>query len=222
MIVIPPHTYQNTTFSRESVSEKGIALVVSLIILLMMGITMSALINRAGKEMDRSNQWETRQDAFSAAETGLQEGQRWLKAQFSTGAPVDKSLPVPTCAGNISQGIDCCSRRMNLAAAFSGPGSQSPLAYEETASLATLVGAKGKSGILRYQFFVAPVDVSGLRTGTGKGGGVGIGRGHKGGGVKSASYYRVWSCGFSSEPTANHIANGSSVRVLEITVSKNN
>lgn len=53
MIVIPPHTYQNTTFSRESVSEKGIALVVSLIILLMMGITMSALINRAGKEMDR-------------------------------------------------------------------------------------------------------------------------------------------------------------------------
>ena len=83
MLILPPHTHQNSSVEEEPVPEKAIALVVSLIILLMMAIAMSALVNRAGTEMNRSTQWETSQEAFSAAETGLQEGQRWLKTQFS-------------------------------------------------------------------------------------------------------------------------------------------
>jgi len=221
-IFSPPPTYQKTALPEEPVSQKGIALIVSLVVLLMMAIAMSALINRAGREMTRSNQWETSQDAFSAAETGLQEGQRWLKTQFANGVPVAKNLPVPVCATNATQGTDCCSNRLSLATAFTGSGSQTPLAHEETSPLQTLVGVKGKSGIMRYQFFVAPVDLStGTRVGTGKGGSVGVGRGHQGGGLGSVSYYRIWACGFNANP-AGQLTHESSLRALEITVSKNN
>ena len=222
MLILPPHTHQNSSVEEEPVSEKAIALVVSLIILLMMSIAMSALVNRAGTEMNRSTQWETSQEAFSAAETGLQEGQRWLKTQFSSGVPVAKNLPVPQCA-TLGQGMDCCSRRMGLSAAFgTGPGSLTPLAFEETSPLQTLVGAKGKAAIMRYQYFVAPVTLAtGTRVGTGKGGSVGVGRGHKGGGIGSVSYYRIWSCGFNAD-AGGQLVSDSSVRALEITVSKNN
>lgn len=197
-------------------SQQGIALVVSLLILLMMSILTSALIYRAGSELGRSNQWELSQDAFSAAETGLQEGQRWLMSAFAGGQPPSKILPVQPCAGG---GTNCCTARLNLAAAF--PQSQpTPLAHAENKKLSDLV--TGASAKLSYEFFIAPVDLStGTKVGTGKGGSVGVGRGHKGGGAASSSYYRIWSCGYGTD-RQGQMQIKSPVRALEITVSKNN
>lgn len=184
----------------QALNQQGFVLVVALVVLLMQSVLMGALMYRSGTEMKLSTQWEDSQDAFSAAEIGVEEGQRFLLTEFGQRREPTATVAVPT---------NGCADRIALATHL-GNGLRLARNPGQPVSLST-VNAQDSMANLFYQYFVAPIDPQNPQAGTGIGANVGVSQNYRGGGAATTLYYRIWSCGFGAQLTP--------LRVVETTVS---
>ena len=78
-------------------SEKGFAIALALIMLLVMSLMGATLVMVAGSDHKKNATKDSSQQSFYAAETGITEAKKWLAAQSSLSANNDPSSKLKFC-----------------------------------------------------------------------------------------------------------------------------
>ena len=78
-------------------SEKGFAIALALLMLLVMSLMGATLVMVAGSDHKKNAAKDSNQQAFYAAETGITEAKKWLGAQTSLSANNDPNSQLKFC-----------------------------------------------------------------------------------------------------------------------------
>ena len=173
-------------------SEKGFAIALALIMLLVMSLMGATLVMVAANDHKKNATKDSSQQAFYAAETGITEAKKWLAAQSSLSANNDPNSKLKFCKTS----------------SFSNLGSTKAINnYVENKSLDQIISVSGdeKKRLEKYsyEFFITYTPDGSGNTSTPKtktvagstGSSVAEGTAYKSGGTDTGTYYTIFSCG---------------------------
>jgi len=175
-------------------SEKGFALALALIMLLVMSLMGATLVMVAATDHKKNATKDSSQQAFYAAETGITEAKKWLAAQSSLSANNDPNSKLKFCK---------TSSFSNLSSA------KAINDWVDSKSLDQIISVSGKEKErlekYSYEYFITYTpdqngNTSTARTkavagSTGSSSNVAEGTQYKSSGTSMATHYTIFSCG---------------------------
>ena len=196
-------------------SEKGFALALALMMLVVMSVMGATLMSVVSNDHKSNGLKDTNQQTFYAAETGIKEAKRWMLAQSNL---------TPGNAPN----VEFCKTDL-----FPSLGSAKTINnYVERKNLDELINASTdetkRLENYSYEYFITYTpDTNGLTTtpttktvsGT-SGGDISESSSYKSGTTGTATYFTIYSCG--CDASKNQCQTGNIVTALESYVSKVN
>ena len=175
-------------------SEKGFALALALIMLLVMSLMGATLVMVAATDHKKNATKDSSQQAFYAAETGITEAKKWLAAQSSLSANNDPNSKLKFCKTSSFSNLSSAKAINN---------------YVENKSLDQIISVSGKEKErlekYSYEYFITYTpdqngNTSTARTkavagSTGSSSNVAEGTKYKSSGTSMATHYTIFSCG---------------------------
>jgi Tfp pilus assembly protein PilX len=192
-------------------SEKGFALALALIMLLVMSLMGATLVMVAANDHKKNAIKDSNQQAFYAAETGITEAKKWLTAQSSLSANNDPSSKLKFCKTS----------------SFSNLGSPKAINnYVENKSLDQIISVSGdeKKRLEKYsyEFFITYTPDQNGNTSTARtktvagstGSSVAEGASYKSGGTSTGTHYTIFSCGCNAAGSKCKQGNNTIVNLI--------
>ena len=175
-------------------SEKGFAIALALIMLLVMSLMGATLVMVAANDHKKNAIKDSNQQAFYAAETGITEAKKWLATQSSLSANNDPSSKLKFCK------TSSFSNLSSVKAINDYVGSK------RLDEIITVSGDKDEKERLKkfsYEFFITYTPDQNGNTSTAKtktvagstGSSVDEGTAYKSGGTSAGTHYTIFSCG---------------------------
>ena len=200
---------------RNKNSEKGFALALALMMLVVMSVMGATLMSVVSNDHKSNGLKDTNQQTFYAAETGIKEAKRWMLAQSNL---------TPGNAPN----VECCKTGL-----FPTLGSAKTINnYVERKNLDELINASAdetkRLENYSYEYFITYTPDSNGQTSTPttktvsgtSGGDISESSSYKSGTTGTATYFTIYSCG--CDASKNQCQTGNIVTALESYVSKVN
>ena len=173
-------------------SEKGFALPLALLLLVVMTIMGVILVTITLNEHKANTDKDSNQQAFYAAETGITEAKKWLAAQSSLSANNDPNSKLKFCKTSSFSNLSSAKAINN---------------YVENKSLDQIISVSGKEKErlekYSYEFFITYTPDQNGNTSTARtktvagstGSSVAEGASYKSGGTSTGTHYTIFSCG---------------------------
>ena len=173
-------------------SEKGFAIALALIMLLVMSLMGATLVMVAASDHKRNATKDASQQSFYAAETGITEAKKWLSAQTSLSANNDPNSKLKFCK---------TSSFSNLSSA------KAINDWVDNKELDQIISVSGKEKErlekYSYEYFITYTPDQNGNTSTAKtktvagstGSSVAEGASYKSGGTSTGTHYTIFSCG---------------------------
>ena len=175
-------------------SEKGFAIALALIMLLVMSLMGATLVMVAATDHKKNALKDSNQQAFYAAETGITEAKKWLAAQSSLSANNDPNSKLKFCKTSSFSNLSSAKAINN---------------YVENKSLDQIIFVSGdekkRYEKYSYEYFITYTpdqngNTSTARTkavagSTGSSSNVAEGTQYKSSGTSMATHYTIFSCG---------------------------
>lgn len=173
-------------------SEKGFAIALALLMLLVMSLMGATLVMVAGSDHKKNAAKDSNQQAFYAAETGITEAKKWLGAQTSLSANNDPNSQLKFCKTSLFSNLSSAKAINN---------------YVGSKRLDEIISVSGdeKKRLEKYsyEFFITYTPDQNGNTSTAKtktvagstGSSVAEGTSYKSGGTSTGTHYTIFSCG---------------------------
>ena len=173
-------------------SEKGFAIALALIMLVVMSLMGATLVMVAASDHKRNATKDASQQSFYAAETGITEAKKWLSAQTSLSANNDPNSKLKFCK---------TSSFSNLSSA------KAINDWVDNKELDQIISVSGdekkRLEKFSYEYFITYTPDQNGSTSTKKtktvagstGSSVAEGTAYKSGGTSTGTYYTIFSCG---------------------------
>ena len=173
-------------------SEKGFAIALALIMLLVMSLMGATLVMVAASDHKRNATKDASQQSFYAAETGITEAKKWLSAQTSLSANNDPNSKLKFCK---------TSSFSNLSSA------KAINDWVDNKELDQIISVSGKEKErlekYSYEYFITYTPDQNGNTSTAKtktvagstGSSIAEGTSYKSGGTSTGTHYTIFSCG---------------------------
>ena len=173
-------------------SEKGFAIALALLMLLVMSLMGATLVMVAGSDHKKNAAKDSNQQAFYAAETGITEAKKWLGAQTSLSANNDPNSQLKFCKTSLFSNLSSAKAINN---------------YVGSKRLDEIISVSGdeKKRLEKYsyEFFITYTPDGSGNTSTPKtktvagstGSSVAEGTAYKSSGTGTGTYYTIFSCG---------------------------
>ena len=200
---------------KKNYNEKGFALPLTLLLLVVMALMSSILISKTTTEHTANTTKDLSQQSFYAAESGITEAEKWLKANVD--------LLKTSSPSNIDRDLKFCKTSMfpniiNGSNGFKIERKSLDQVITENLSKDELDRLKKFS----YEYFITYTPAVNGSTNTAKtktasvseGTSITEGTSYKQGGTKTATYYTIFSCGCNNSPN-NCNVNKDSITRLE-------
>ena len=186
-------------FNKVKKNERGFAIALALLLLVVMSLMGVSLLLVASGDHKRNANHDTRQQAFYAAETGIQEAKKWLSAQTSFTPQTNPDSRLVFCKSSLFPELSD-PRAINN--------------YIEIKNLSQVITGQDADEIKRlqnygYEFFITYTpNLNGqTTTATNKtvagasGTDISESTSYKDGGTSKATYFNIYSCGCNTNPT---------------------
>ena len=175
-------------------SEKGFAIALALIMLLVMSLMGATLVMVAANDHKKNATKDSSQQAFYAAETGITEAKKWLAAQSSLSANNDPNSKLKFCKTSSFSNLSSAKAINN---------------YVESKSLDQIISVSGdekkRLEKFSYEYFITYTpdqngDTSTKRTKSvsgspGSSSNIAESTQYKSSGTSKATHYTIFSCG---------------------------
>ena len=190
-------------------SEKGFAIALALLMLLVMSLMGATLVMVAGSDHKKNAAKDTNQQAFYAAETGIAQAKKWLEAQSSLSSNSDPNSDLEFCKTSLFSNLSSVKAINN---ADSG-------VYVERKRLDEIITVTGdeedRLEKYTYEFFITNTpDASGDTSVQRKkavegssGSSVAEETAYKSGGTSTGTYYTIFSCGKKGDTIVKLLAD---------------
>ena len=190
-------------------SEKGFAIALALLMLLVMSLMGATLVMVAGSDHKKNAAKDTNQQAFYAAETGIAQAKKWLEAQSSLSSNSDPNSDLEFCKTSLFSNLSSVKAINN---ADSG-------VYVERKRLDEIITVSGdeedRLEKYTYEFFITNTpDASGDTSVQRKkavegssGSSVAEETAYKSGGTSTGTYYTIFSCGKKGDTIVKLLAD---------------
>ena len=173
-------------------SEKGFAIALALLMLLVMSLMGATLVMVAGSDHKKNAVKDSSQQAFYAAETGITEAKKWLSSQTSLSANNDPNPNLKFCKTSLFSNLSSVKAINNY------------VGSKRLDEIITVSGdEKKRLEKYSYEFFITYTPDGSGNTSTPKtktvagstGSSVAEGTAYKSGGTSTGTYYTIFSCG---------------------------
>ena len=190
-------------------SEKGFAIALALLMLLVMSLMGATLVMVAGSDHKKNAAKDTNQQTFYAAETGIAQAKKWLEAQSSLSSNSDPNSDLEFCKTSLFSNLSSVQAINN---ADSG-------VYVERKRLDEIITVSGdeedRLEKYTYEFFITNTpDASGDTSVQRKkaveglsGTSVAEETAYKSGGTSTGTYYTIFSCGKKGDTIVKLLAD---------------
>ncbi len=190
-------------------SEKGFAIALALLMLLVMSLMGATLVMVAGSDHKKNAAKDTNQQTFYAAETGIAQAKKWLEAQSSLSSNSDPNSDLEFCKTSLFSNLSSVQAINN---ADSG-------VYVERKRLDEIITVSGdeedRLEKYTYEFFITNTpDASGDTSVQRKKAVEGLSgtsvteeTAYKSGGTSTGTYYTIFSCGKKGDTIVKLLAD---------------
>ena len=190
-------------------SEKGFAIALALLMLLVMTLMGTTLVMVAGSDHKKNAAKDSNQQAFYAAETGIAQAKKWLEAQTNLFSNSDPNSELDFCKTSLFSNLSSVKA---INSANSG-------VYVESKRLDEIITVTGdeedRLEKYTYEFFITNTpDASGDTSVQRKkavagssGTSVAEETAYKSGGTSSGTYYTIFSCGKKGDTIVKLLAD---------------
>lgn len=190
-------------------SEKGFAIALALLMLLVMTLMGTTLVMVAGSDHKKNAAKDSNQQAFYAAETGIAQARKWLEAQPSLFSNSDPNSELDFCKTSLFSNLSSVKA---INSANSG-------VYVESKRLDEIITVTGdeedRLEKYTYEFFITNTpDASGDTSVQRKkavagssGTSVAEETAYKSGGTSTGTYYTIFSCGKKGDTIVKLLAD---------------
>ena len=194
-------------------SEKGFALALSLIMLLVMSLMGATLVMVAASDHKKNATKDSSQQAFYAAETGITEAKKWLAAQSSLSANNDPNSKLKFCKTSSFSNLSSAKAINN---------------YVESKSLDQIISVSGdeKKRLEKYsyEFFITYTpDKDGDTSDDAKreksvaastGSSITEGTSYKSSGTNTGTHYTIFSCGCNAVGSKCKLGDNTIIKLI--------
>ena len=190
-------------------SEKGFAIALALLMLLVMSLMGATLVMVAGSDHKKNAAKDTNQQAFYAAETGIAQAKKWLEAQSSLSSNSDPNSDLEFCKtslfsnlssvqaiNNADSGVYVERKRLDEIITVSGDEEDRLEKYTYEFFITNTPDASGDTSVQRKK----AVEVS-------TGSSVAEETAYKSGGTSTGTYYTIFSCGKKGDTIVKLLAD---------------
>ena len=190
-------------------SEKGFAIALALLMLLVMSLMGATLVMVAGSDHKKNAAKDTNQQAFYAAETGIAQAKKWLETESNLSANSDPNSDLEFCKTSLFSNLSSVQAINN---ADSG-------VYVERKRLDEIITVSGdeedRLEKYTYEFFITNTpDASGDTSVQRKkavegssGSSVAEETAYKSSGTSTGTYYTIFSCGKKGDTIVKLLAD---------------
>ena len=190
-------------------SEKGFAIALALLMLLVMSLMGATLVMVAGSDHKKNAAKDTNQQAFYAAETGIAQAKKWLEAQSSLFSNSDPNSDLEFCKTSLFSNLSSVQAINN---ADSG-------VYVERKRLDEIITVTGdeedRLEKYTYEFFITNTPDSSGDTSVQRkkavegstGSSVAEETAYKSSGTSTGTYYTIFSCGKKGDTIVKLLAD---------------
>lgn len=190
-------------------SEKGFAIALALLMLLVMTLMGTTLVMVAGSDHKKNAAKDSNQQAFYAAETGIAQAKKWLEAQTKLFSNSDPNSELDFCKTSLFSNLSSVKA---INSANSG-------VYVESKRLDEIITVTGdeedRLEKYTYEFFITNTpDASGDTSAQRKkavagssGASVAEETAYKSGGTSTGTYYTIFSCGKKGDTIVKLLAD---------------
>lgn len=190
-------------------SEKGFAIALALLMLLVMTLMGTTLVMVAGSDHKKNAAKDSNQQAFYAAETGIAQARKWLEAQTKLFSNSDPNSELDFCKTSLFSNLSSVKA---INSANSG-------VYVESKRLDEIITVTGdeedRLAKYTYEFFITNTpDASGDTSVQRKkavagssGTSVAEETAYKSGGTSTGTYYTIFSCGKKGDTIVKLLAD---------------
>ena len=192
-------------------SEKGFAIALALIMLLVMSLMGATLVMVAATDHKKNATKDSSQQAFYAAETGITEAKKWLAAQSSLSANNDPNSKLKFCKTSSFSNLSSAKAINN---------------YVENKSLDQIISVSGKEKErlekYSYEYFITYTPDQNGNTSTTRektvaastGSSITEGTSYKSSGTNTGTHYTIFSCGCNAVGSKCKLGDNTIVKLI--------
>ena len=194
-------------------SEKGFAIALALLMLLVMSLMGATLVMVAGSDHKKNAAKDTNQQTFYAAETGIAQAKKWLETESNLSANSDPNSKLEFCKTSLFSNLSSESDKLK---AINNAGSGVYVERKRLDEIITVTGVEeDRLEKYTYEFFITNTpdaigDTSVQRKKAvegSSGSSVAEETAYKSGGTSTGTYYTIFSCGKKGDTIVKLLAD---------------